>query len=167
MEFRSRSSGSSTVPAPCGRGVSPQYEERIVNGVMSLVKTGERDVHAFIQAGKPQTLIYNILDRFSKGDISAIQRVKGYYADVSAMPKSLVEVHNFMKTLDSNFDSLPAEVKDKFGNSPHKFMESVENGEFVKILGDFVQPGSVDPNNKVVQPSQKDHPEKVKKEGDN
>lgn len=153
--FYSRSSRPSTICAPCGVGTAPKYEERIVNGVLDLVKTGIRDVHAFLQQGKEACEVYNILDRFSKGDISAIQRVKGYYADVAVMPKSLVEVHNFMKTLDTHFDELPAEVKAKFGNSSHQFMKSVENGEFQKILGQFVQSDKSDAADKISKNDQK------------
>lgn len=138
MTFFSRSCRPVAIPVACGCGFAPQYEERIgFDGVLHLVKVGQRDIHSFIQEGKERTLVYNILNRFSQGDISAIQRVKGYYADVTAMPKSLLEVHNFMKTLDANFDSLPAEVKDKFGNSSTEFMKSVENGDFTKILNSF------------------------------
>lgn len=154
--FYSRSSRPSTICAPCGVGFAPKYEERIVDGVLDLVKTGIRDVHTFLQQSKDVCEIYNILDRFSKGDISAIQRVKGYYADVTALPKSLIEVHNFMKTLDSHFDELPAEVKEKFGNSSHQFMKSVENGEFQKILGQFVQSDKADPATKTVKDAQKE-----------
>ena len=144
MVFFSRSCRPAAVAVACGKGYAPQYEERIgSDGALHLVKVGQRDVHTFIQEGKERTLVYNILNRFSQGDISAIQRVKGYYADVTAMPKSLLEVHNFMKSLDSNFDSLPAEVKAKFGNSSTEFMKSVENGELTKILNTFLKNDSV------------------------
>lgn len=153
--FYSRSSRPTTAVSPCGRGFSVQYEERIVDGSLSLVKTGVRDVHTFIQQGRDSCDVYNILNRFSNGDISAIQRVKGFYADVAAMPKSLIEAHNFMKSIDAHFDELPAEVKEEFGNSSHKFMKSIENGELNKILGKFVKSDSADPAPKTGENAQK------------
>lgn len=142
--FYSRSSRPVSAVCPCGRGFAVQYEERIVDGSLTLVKTGVRDVHEYIQQGKESCDVYNILNRFSNGDIAAIQRVKGFYADVASMPKTLVEAHNFMKSIDTHFAELPAEVKDEFGNSSHKFMKSIENGELNKILSKFVQSEKAD-----------------------
>lgn len=140
--------------ACAGSVVSPIFEERVDSeGHLYLKQTGKRDLNAFVQASHEASKIYNILERFNAGDVSAIQKVKGFYADTVAMPKSLVEVHNFMQQIDANFDSLPVDVKEKFGNSSIQFMKSVENGDLSKILSQFSSKNNV--------------PKKVKKDGDN
>lgn len=123
-----------------GDGTAPVYEERLNRGgVLALIRTGKRDLVEFINASLESTNIYNILDRFNAGDYSVLQKRKGFYADVSTMPKSLVEVHNFMRSLRSDFENLDPKIKEKFGNSPDKFIESVENGDFIKLFGKSAQ----------------------------
>lgn len=118
-----------------GDGTAPVYEERVSHsGVLTLVRIGKRDLVEFINASLDSTNVYKILDRFNAGDYSVLQKRKGFYADVSTMPKSLVEVHNFMRILKSDFEKLDPKIKEKFGNSPEKFIDSVENGDFIKLF---------------------------------
>lgn len=132
--------------APSSDGTAPVYEERLSkSGTVDLVEVGRHNINEFVQTSLEGTLVYNILDRFALGDTSVLEKVKGFYADTVSMPTSLLEVHNFMKSLDARFDSLPVEVKEKFGNSAEKFMLSIENGEFTKIFSEFAASGEVDP----------------------
>lgn len=147
--------------SPSSSGFAPVYEERIdSDGKKILVKTGEHNLNDFIQASLDSTLVYNILDRFQKGDVSVLEKVKSFYADVTTVPKTILETHNFMKSISKSFDILPADLKAKFDNSVDVFVSKLENGEFNKILGEIAQPGQADRLDSVGEVAQKKEGEK-------
>lgn len=148
----SRFNRPKTIFAPSSDGFAPIYEERINrNGIKVLVEVGRHNLNEFVQSSLEGTLVYNILHKFELGDTSVLEKVKGFYADVTEVPTSLIEVHNLMSRVSKNFDSLPSELKEKFGNSPETFLASIENGEFSKIIASMQdskkQDSKVDPDN--------------------
>lgn len=138
MFFANRSKRSFSVFTPSPTGRAPVYEEVIgLKGDRYLKKTGEHNLNDFVQASKAGTLVYNILDRFQRGDVSVLQKTAGFYADVTAMPKTLFETHQFLDSLSQKFESLDPKIKDKFDGSFDKFVKGLENGELTKILNEM------------------------------
>lgn len=108
----------------------PIYTEQFdTNGHKKLVKTGETNVYDKIQSFKDETLIYNILDRFSAGDINAINKVKGNYGDFTEMPKTLMEAQNKLIQAERTFNELPTEVRAEFNHSYEQFIAAAANGK--------------------------------------
>lgn len=136
MNFFSRSNRPVAVFAPSSSdGLEPVYEEKInLDGSISLVRTGSTDFNALIQASKDSCDVYKILDRFQRGDLSVLEKVKGFFADVTDMPSSLMEAHQLVNKVAKSFDSLPAKVKDAFNNDVNGMLASIEKGDFGKIL---------------------------------
>lgn len=162
VSYFSRSVRPQTVFAPSSSGFAPVYEERIGrDGVLGLIKTGEHNINEFVQASLSGTLVYNILDKYQLGDTSVLEKVKGFYADVTSVPKSLIETHNLMKSIESNFDSLPSEIKSKFGNSVETFVSSIENGEFAQIIDSFNKGSLADQSEVIVNVAQKENKEVI------
>lgn len=160
--FYSRANRPRTAFAPSSSGFAPVYEERInSDGVMSLVRTGEHNINEFVQTSLEGTKVYNILERFQLGDVSALEKVKGFYADVTQVPTSLLEAHNLMKNISKNFDKLPPDLKAKFGNSADKFIASVENGDFAQIVKTLATGSESELKDQIVDVAQKEQ-----KEGD-
>lgn len=122
-------------------GIVDVFDEVLLeDGTMGLKKTGEQDLNEYIQSFREESLIYNLLDRFQKTNDPSIFNVKsGFYADVTNMPKDLMEAQNLMLSIDKKFASLSAVVKDKFDNNSKKFAAAILDGSIDKIIGDIAQ----------------------------
>ena len=110
---------------------SPIYKKwhysRDENGVKHLEEVGERNIQDEINEYEQDCLIYNIIDRFTKGDVTAIKQTsEGMYADIVGMPKNIHEVHKVQSKAMSDFGKLPKELRDKYDNDPKTFVESVQ-----------------------------------------
>lgn len=110
---------------------SPIYKKwhyaRDEHGVKHLEEVGTRNIQDEIDEYEQDCLVYNIIDKFTKGDTSAIKSTAdAMYADVVGMPKNIHEVHKVQAKAMSDFGKLPKEVRDKYDNDPKTFVESVQ-----------------------------------------
>lgn len=125
MAFFSRCNRPTTVPVPVGNVTTPIYEERLVDGVTRLVKAGETNLYEYVQSSKEDTLIYNLLDRFAKGDVTALTSRRGQFIDVTGMPTTLAEAQQVMINATEKFNHLSDEVKAKFGYDVNEYINAV------------------------------------------
>lgn len=121
----SRFNRPKTVSPVVGDGTAPVYEKRLVDGRQRLIQTGLTNLFDFVQASKDDTLIYNLIDRFCKGDVSALAQRVGQYLDVVGLPSTLAEAQQLMIDVQNKFDHLPADVRAKFDNSVNVYVDSI------------------------------------------
>lgn len=110
---------------------SPIYKKwhyaRDEHGVKHLEEVGTRNIQDEISAYEADCLVYNIIDRFTKGDLTAVRQTsEAMYGDIVNMPKNIHEVHKVVAKAESDFGKLPKEVRDKYDNDPKTFVESVQ-----------------------------------------
>ena len=94
-------------------------------------------------------MIYNILDRYNAGDLTALNKVQGAYGDFTNTPTTLAEAQQKLIDAENLFMSLPLEVRKEFNHSTSEFLASIANGEIENKLAKFgvkkeveeVQPG--------------------------
>lgn len=125
---------------------SPRYDE---NGVLDLTVTGQEDLYAYIQSHKESTDIHVLLDRFANGETDVLQRMQGFYGDVTDMPKTYAEVLNAVIVGEETFARLPVEVKQKFDNSFAVWLASMDKPDFAQRMG--VEPPAQQMTNQQVQ----------------
>lgn len=111
---------------------SPRYSD---SGVLDLEPTGKENIYDFIQSHKESTDIHVLLTRFANGEDDVLQRMQGFYADVSDMPKTYAEVLNAVISGEEAFSRLPVEVKQRFGNSFSVWMSSFDSPDFAEKMG--------------------------------
>lgn len=87
-----------------------------------LAVIGRTDVTALIQQDKDMVDIYTILDRYANGYEDALNKVQGFYADVSNLPSSFSEIMNMNIRGEMLFRQLPPEIRDVYGNNYMTFM---------------------------------------------
>lgn len=121
---------------------SPHYSD---NGVLDLVESGTEDLYSYIQSHKESCDIHKILERFVAGDEDALSHAQGFYADMSGMPKTYMEVLNSVIAGEHAFDSLPVEVKRRFDNSFAVWMSEMESPDFAEKMG-FAPPPEAQSN---------------------
>lgn len=132
-----------TIPWPIGDGTAPIFEETFENGVRVLRETGRDPLNEFVQASLPETLVYNILARYQRGDEMALHKTMGQFMDVVGMPTNLAEAHQAIIDIENKFNTLSADVKACFNNSVDEFIDAVANGKLNERLSSFIKPESV------------------------
>lgn len=119
--------GCRTVPV-----YSPVVKE---DGQIELIQKGEHDLYAEIQSHKDSVDINRIIQRYSNGDVSALQAKVTQYLDVTEMPKTYAEMLNTVIAGEKFFAELPADVKDKFDNNFYKFASTIGQSDWLAAFG--------------------------------
>lgn len=100
-------------------------------GKFSVVKVGEINLYENIQSYKDSVDIDIILNRYACGDPMALEKVSGFFADVSALPNSYVGMFNLIEQTKEFFNNMPADFKEKFNNNFEEFIVSAEAMDFL------------------------------------
>lgn len=134
-EFASAYSEKVQTFSPTGSSEEPEFELQLINGIETLVKVGCRNIDDFIQASFEDTKIYNILKKYTNGDESVLTRRCGHFIDATHLPSSLAEAQQALIDVNNQFNRLPGDVKNRFGNSVANYVDFISNGG-VKAFND-------------------------------
>ena len=134
---RSRFSRPLSGFSPIGNGVQTVFEERLVDGVRKLVKTGVNPLNEFVQKSLADTQIYNILAKYERGNTDALNVSVGQFFDSSGFPKNLADAQNSIIKANRYFDSLPLDLRNKFDNSASVFLNSFFDGSMKERCPDL------------------------------
>lgn len=111
---------------------SGSYNER---GQVELVEDGTEDLYAFIQSFAESTDIHSILNRYQNGEVDVLEKVQGFYGDITEMPKTYAEALQRISDSEKVFMSLPVEIRAKFGHSFSQFLAASQEDNFLDLLG--------------------------------
>lgn len=111
---------------------SGSYNER---GQVELKEDGTEDLYAFIQSFAESTDIHSILQRYQNGEVDVLEKVQGFYGDITEMPKTYAEALQRIADSEKVFMSLPVEVRAKFGHSFSQFLAASQEDDFLDLLG--------------------------------
>lgn len=111
---------------------SGSYNER---GQVELKEDGTEDLYAFIQSFAESTDIHSILKRYQNGEIDVLQKVQGFYGDITEMPKTYAEALQRIADSEKVFMSLPVDVRAEFGHSFSEFLAASQDADFLDRLG--------------------------------
>ncbi len=111
---------------------SGSYNER---GQVELKEDGTEDTYAFIQSFAESTDIHSILRRYQNGEVDVLEKVQGFYGDITDMPKTYAEALQRIADSEKVFLSLPLEVRAKFGHSFSEFLAASQDADFLDRLG--------------------------------
>ena len=136
---------------PIGDRYQQEYEYQIVDGYEQLVPAGVTDLVEKIQESFESTKLSNIIARYNAGDLGALKKAQGVFANISEMPTTLQEAQNMRIKAETAFDSLPVDVREKYDFSAYKFYD--EGG--LDYLKDLIA------NEEKVAPSEAPKEEKV------
>lgn len=134
------------------------YNER---GQVVLSEDGTENLYDFIQSFAESTDIHAIMRRYQNGEVDVLEKVQGFYGDVTEMPKTYAEALQRIADSEKVFMSLPVDVRAKFGHSFSEFLASSNDADFLDRLGVQVDnPVSPEPVPEVVKPDIKPGVEK-------
>lgn len=103
-------------------------------GHKHLKCTGETNRYEKIQSHLDECLVENIIAKATM-DPSILNKRQGLYFDSTSMPRTLAEAQNAILALNQEFEKLPAEMKQKFNNSPEQYIAEYGSKQWGDKLG--------------------------------
>ena len=149
-QYDARDRVLSNVGSPIKQLYAGSYNER---GQVELKEDGTENLYDFIQSFAESTDIHAIMRRFENGEVDVLEKVQGFYGDVTEMPKTYAEALQRIADSEKVFMSLPVDIRAKFGHSFSEFLAASNDADFLDRLGVQVEtPVSPEPVTDVVKP---------------
>lgn len=124
----------------CGERYAKTYRMEITDeGRKTLVESGEEDLQEKIKEHFEETKLYNILKKYYAGDLEALNRHPGVYADITGMPNNLIDAQKKILKTQETFMQLPAELRDQFENDVNVFMAKMVSGEAISTINNYAE----------------------------
>lgn len=101
----------------------------MADGTLRLEVVGNEPIQPMIDSYLSGCDIQQIIRRLAEGDTSVIPDREPLYGDFSELPKSPIEVLNYVSAVKSDFASLPAETRAKFDNDFAKYLSAAMDPE--------------------------------------
>ena len=111
---------------------SGAYNEK---GQVELREDGTEDLYGFIQSFADSADIHVIMRRFQNGEVDVLEKVQGFYGDITDMPHTYAEALQRIADSEKVFMSLPVEVRAKFGHNFSEFLAASQDADFLERLG--------------------------------
>lgn len=105
------------------------------NGRVVLEKKGEENLYDYIQSFRDSVDLNVILARFSNGDVEALNKAQGFYADVTDFPKNMADALNRINQAEEMFKALPLEIRQKFDCSFEQFLAQSGTDDWLSKMG--------------------------------
>lgn len=135
MVFRNQYDNRGDCDCTChGRCEKPTYT---VNEDGLPVETGTINLYDEIQSHRQSVELSTLLQRYAQGDVTALNKIQGVYADVVDMPSTYSELFNRVRDAENSFNALPDDVRALFDNSPVSFWQSIGTPEFATKIAEL------------------------------
>lgn len=102
---------------PSGDSVVQDYElEYSPQGVPHLVPTGTYDLYDVIQSFRDECDLGKIFQRYANGDVMALNKRQGVYADISEMPQDIFTAANLLDRVEGIYNGLSEDLRSRVGS---------------------------------------------------
>ena len=130
MKFRTAYSEQVRFSSPSGS----RFRKNYIKKGSSLIENGVEDVYDSIQKAAPGNVIEDLIRRARAGDSDAIPLPIDSYADLTKMPKDLLEAHSMLEDAHSKFDALPVKLRAEYNNDFNAFIKASADGSLIDKL---------------------------------
>lgn len=119
-----------------GSGIKELFRGKLDKdtGIIELVPDGKKNLYAEIQSYKDSCDINKIVERYAAGEIDILNQVQGVYGDFSAAPADLADAYRQAKDLEWQFDRLPVDIKEQFGNNFYLWLRDVGSPDWLAAM---------------------------------
>lgn len=126
-----------TIPHPRCTKVVMEHSLHIneKTGEEYLVLDTERRVYDYIQEGREETLVANIVRKYKEGDANALAAMNGKFIDIMNAPTSLLDALVSIRKAEQEFDTLPLDIRTKFNNDPNQFIAGYGTNDWADKMG--------------------------------
>jgi hypothetical protein len=103
--------------APQGNSIVQEYElEYSPQGVPHLIPVGTYDLYDVIQSFKDECDLGKIFQRYANGDVMALNKRQGVYADISGLPGDVFAANSMIKRVREIYDSLEESTRANYAS---------------------------------------------------
>lgn len=103
--------------SPSGDSVVQEYElEYSPEGVPHLVPTGSYDLYDVIQSFRDECDLGKIFQRYANGDVMALNKRQGVFADISDMPQDIFSAASLLERVEVIYNGLSDELRARVGS---------------------------------------------------
>lgn len=149
MKFRNKYVHSPVSPSNCGSRLHNDYKMKVFDdGSRDLVVVGQIDIYEMIQSHKDSVDLKLTLERYARGDESAINRRQAFFGDFTHMPTSLAELSQRILDAEDLFNTLDVDARRAFDFDAGRFFASIGTPEFETIVSQF----NPKPDKPIIQP---------------
>ncbi len=149
MKFRNKYEHRAVIGSNAGSRFHNDYKMKVFDdGTRDLVVVGQIDTYEMIQSHKDSVDLRLTLERFARGDESAINRRQAFFGDFTNMPTTLSELSQRILDAQDLFNTLDVEARRAFDFDAGKFFASIGTPEFESIVSQF----NPKPDKPVIQP---------------
>lgn len=121
------------------------YEARYNSkGQLELNEKGKEDWYGYIQSHKDSVDIHVLLERFQRGDVDVLNRVQGFYGDITTLPSTFADALNIVRAGEDFFNSLPVDERAKYNHNFAEFLASFDTPDNLRRLFPDLAVSSVD-----------------------
>lgn len=85
-------------------------------GVPHLVPTGTYDLYEVIQSFRDECDLGKIFQRYANGDVMALNKRQGVYADISEMPQDIFAAANLLDRVEAIYNGLSEDLRARVGS---------------------------------------------------
>lgn len=136
--FRNKYSKFEILASEPGSHLQNDYKMKVFDdGTRDLVVVGQIDIYEMIQSHRDSVDLKLTLERFARGDDSAVNRRQAFFGDFSNMPTSLAELSQRILDAQDLFNSLDVDARRAFDFDAGKFFASIGTPEFDAIVQQF------------------------------
>lgn len=103
--------------SPAGDSVVQEFElEYSPQGVPHLVPIGTYDLYDVIQSFRDECDLGKIFQRYANGDVMALNKRQGVYADISDMPQDIFAAANLIQRVEAIYNELDEGSRQRVGS---------------------------------------------------
>lgn len=114
----------------------PVFSLVIENDKPKLKEVGKTNYQEQIEKSCSFHTVKQLIERFKRGDVSALNSKSGFFGDITSMPDSMLAARKIIDSTFSAYNSMDKDVKAKFGDY-QGFLKSFGDGSYIKILEDI------------------------------
>lgn len=111
-----------------------------------LLKSGVENVYEGIQSHKESVELATLLQRYARGDESALNQNPLVYGDTVDAPKTLADVQNSIMEASDVFSKFPSDFRQLFGDSFIAFWQDFGSSEFNAKVDEYSKKRKVSAN---------------------
>lgn len=102
---------------PSGDTLVSEYElEYSPQGVPHLVSIGTYDLYQVIQSFRDECDLGKIFQRYANGDVMALNKRQGVFADISEMPQDIFAAANLLDRVEAIYNGLSEDLRARVGS---------------------------------------------------
>lgn len=105
------------------------------NGEIDLIVKGKTCIYDEIQSYKDSCDVNKLIERYRRGDTSALQARAVQFIDATQFPETYAEMLNTVIQAENFFSELPVDIKKQFDNNYYKFIASIGSDDFKAAFG--------------------------------